>query len=208
MIATTWNPRARPASTFSLTDLARLADVTPRTIRYYISQGLLAAPTGSGQAARYGEGHLARLRLIRRLQREHLPLAEIRSRLVGLSDEDVRLLVADETRGAATADRFGDRLHPAGARRSPDVGTGGAGQRRRRRCSCERRPHGVGSRRALAPSAPPPPPATDAEPDRSTWERVALTPDVELHLRRPLDRQTNKRVDRLIRIARELLEED
>jgi hypothetical protein len=60
----------------------------------------------------------------------------------------------------------------------------------------------------LASSAPPPPPVADAEPDRSTWERVALTPDVELHLRRPLDRQTNKRVDRLIRIARELLEED
>ena len=62
-------PESRSTSTFSLTDLARLTDVTPRTIRYYISQGLLAAPTGSGQAARYGEGHLARLRLIRRLQR-------------------------------------------------------------------------------------------------------------------------------------------
>jgi len=61
---------------------------------------------------------------------------------------------------------------------------------------------------SLAPSASPPPPVANAEPDRSTWERVALTPDVELHLRRPLDRQTNKRVDRLIRIARELLEED
>jgi len=61
---------------------------------------------------------------------------------------------------------------------------------------------------SFTPSAPPPPPVADPEPDRSTWERVALTPDVELHLRRPLDRQTNKRVDRLIRIARELLEED
>ena len=59
-----------------------------------------------------------------------------------------------------------------------------------------------------SPASPPPSPAADAEPDRSTWERVALTPDVEIHLRRPLDRQTNKRVDRLIRIARELLEED
>ena len=86
----------RPADTYSLTDLARLADVTPRTIRYYISQGLLAAPTGSGQAARYGEGHLARLRLIRRLQKEHLPLAEIRSRLGRLSDDELDALLADE----------------------------------------------------------------------------------------------------------------
>ena len=43
---------------------------------------------------------------------------------------------------------------------------------------------------------------------RSTWERVALTPDVELHIRRPLGRLDNKRVERLITIARELLQED
>ena len=40
-------PQSRSTSTLSLTDLARLADVTPRTIRYYISQGLLAAPLGA-----------------------------------------------------------------------------------------------------------------------------------------------------------------
>jgi DNA-binding transcriptional MerR regulator len=198
-------PNASPA-TWSLTDLARLADVTPRTIRYYISQGLLAAPTGSGQAARYGEGHLARLRLIRRLQREHLPLAEIRTRLGGLSDGDVRRLAADETDASPPpADSATDYIRrvlagapppPAAPARAPAMLMRASGH--------------VASEAAmaLAPSAPPPPPVADAEPDRSTWERVALTPDVELHLRRPLDRQTNKRVDRLIRIAHELLEED
>ena len=35
-----------------------------------------------------------------------------------------------------------------------------------------------------------------------------ITPDVELHVRRPLDRQTNRRVDQLERIARELLQDD
>ncbi len=45
-------------------------------------------------------------------------------------------------------------------------------------------------------------------PDRSQWDRVSLTPDVELHVRRPLTRSQNKRVERLIAIARELLEED
>ena len=197
-------PNASPA-TWSLIDLARLADVTPRTIRYYISQGLLAAPTGSGQAARYGEGHLARLRLIRRLQREHLPLAEIRTRLGGLSDGDVRRLAADETDASPTpADSATDYIRrvlagapppPAAPARAPAMLMRASGH--------------VASEAAmsLATSASPPPPVANAEPDRSTWERVALTPDVELHLRRPLDRQTNKRVDRLIRIARELLED-
>ena len=55
--------------------------------------------------------------------------------------------------------------------------------------------------------SPPPPPST-VTPDRSQWDRVALTQDVELHIRRPLGRDANRRVDRLISIARQLLEED
>ena len=74
---------------YSLADLARLADVTPRTVRYYVAQGLLPSPEAAGPATRYGEGHLARLRLIRRLQRDHLPLAEIRLRLERMGDDEV-----------------------------------------------------------------------------------------------------------------------
>jgi hypothetical protein len=37
---------------------------------------------------------------------------------------------------------------------------------------------------------------------------VSLTPDIELHIRRPLSRLENKRVERLITIAREVLRED
>src|SRR3954466_15116768 len=74
---------------YTLTDLASLADVTPRTVRYYVAQGLLPSPDAAGPATRYGEGHLARLRLIRRLQREHLPLAEIRARLRNMTDDQI-----------------------------------------------------------------------------------------------------------------------
>ena len=73
---------------YSLADLCGLADVTPRTVRYYIAQGLLRSPGTTGPGARYDDGHLARLRLIRRLQREHLPLAEIRARLAALTDDE------------------------------------------------------------------------------------------------------------------------
>ncbi len=52
-----------------------------------------------------------------------------------------------------------------------------------------------------------PPAAPGPIADRSTWERLAITPDVELHVRRPLDRTANKRVDQLERIARELFED-
>ena len=79
---------APDADAFTLPDLCDLAAVTPRTVRYYIAQGLLRSPAGAGPGARYDAGHLARLRLIRRLQREHLPLAEIRRRLAALSDAE------------------------------------------------------------------------------------------------------------------------
>jgi len=49
-----------PDDPYSLNDLARLADVTTRTIRYYVAQGLLPSPEVAGPATRYGEGHLAR----------------------------------------------------------------------------------------------------------------------------------------------------
>src|SRR6187431_808554 len=83
-----------PDDPYSITDLARLSGVTPRTVRYYVAQGLLPSPEQAGPSTRYGEGHLARLRLIRRLQREHLPLAEIRARLAPLGDDEVAQLVA------------------------------------------------------------------------------------------------------------------
>ena len=83
-----------PDTEYSLQELADLAGATPRTIRYYIAQGLLASPGRVGPGTTYTEGHLNRLRLIRRLQREHLPLAEIRSRLAALDDASVAALVA------------------------------------------------------------------------------------------------------------------
>ena len=57
-------------------------------------------------------------------------------------------------------------------------------------------------------SAPGPSEPAPAPLERSQWERIALAPDIELHIRRPLARAQNKQVDRLVTIARELLEED
>ena len=94
-----------PDDPYSITDLARLSGVTPRTVRYYVAQGLLPSPEQAGPSTRYGEGHLARLRLIRRLQREHLPLAEIRARLAPLGDDEVEQLVAAGTRTGRSSRR-------------------------------------------------------------------------------------------------------
>ena len=175
-----------------------MADVTPRTVRYYIGQGLLASP-GSGPNARYTDGHLARLRVIRRLQREHLPLAEIRRRLDDLADDEVVAMAEtsdDASSSTPSTDSAADyvrRLLVPPMRVSESVApfTGS--------------PPAAGPIPAASPPPAPAPSAAPREADRSTWERHAVTPDVEIHVRRPLDRHTSKQVDRLIRIARDLL---
>ena len=210
---------------YSLTELADLAGVTPRTVRYYLAQGLLPSVGQTGPGSKYTDGHLARLRAIRRLQAEHLPLAEIRRRLETLDDGEIRELVdAGEppppTNTALEYLRTVLAGPPAVGQSRPAVAasTPAPGFVARRSMSlpsvapprdpiAEVLPHYTSQ---VLPAAPVPAPAeTTVRPgDRSQWERIVLAPDIELHIRRPLPRAQNKQVDRLVTIARELLEED
>jgi DNA-binding transcriptional MerR regulator len=188
---------------FSLTELADLGRVTPRTVRYYLAQGLLPAVGLSGPGSKYDPAHLARLRLIRRLQAEHLPLAEIRRRLEGLDETEIRDLAGSGDPAPPTDSALdylrtlldGPEGHrtlavqrPTAPARFPAVAMPVAGVA-----------DAVVERYDQPGSAP---------VERSQWERIALAPDVELHVRRPLARAQQKGVDRLVTITRELLEED
>jgi len=207
-------------ASYSLQDLADLADVSPRTVRYYVAQGLLPSPGQVGPAARYSEGHLDRLRLIRRLQREHLPLAEIRVRLAELDDETVAELVDAAPLGPPESSALAYIRSVLAPPIQPEVARLQASLSRQMsagppvepdRTAEAAAPYVVG-RITLPGGAPLATPAkpTASEPvaQRSQWDRIALSPDIELNIRRPLSRQQNKQVERLIAIARELLEED
>jgi DNA-binding transcriptional MerR regulator len=208
---------------YSLTELADLAGVTPRTVRYYLAQGLLPAVGPSGPGSKYTRGHLARLRVIRRLQGEHLPLAEIRRRLETLDDAEIRELVdAGEPRPPTdTALEYlrtvlaGSRGVPPLRRPSPASSVGIVGREAMSLPSVAPARDPIAevlpdpsSQAPVAAPGPGPVETTVRPGDRSQWERIVLGPDVELHIRRPLPRAQNKQVDRLVTIARELLEED
>jgi DNA-binding transcriptional MerR regulator len=104
----------------TLGELTAAADVSVRTVRYYIAEGLLPPPEGSGPGSAYTQGHLDRLRLIQRLKEAYLPLKEIRRRLSGLSDDEVwSLLVAGDNRAAPATSSTAGMLYDeslAGAR--------------------------------------------------------------------------------------------
>ena len=77
------------STTYKLEELARAADVAPRTVRYYVQRGLLPAPEFKGRDTSYGRGHLSRLRAIKRLQAAGLPLDAIEARLAGSSEAEL-----------------------------------------------------------------------------------------------------------------------
>jgi DNA-binding transcriptional MerR regulator len=79
---------------YKLDELARAAEVAPRTVRYYVQRGLLRAPDFRGKDTTYGPEHLLRLQAIKRLQEAHLPLDEIQGRLGSASTTELERLAA------------------------------------------------------------------------------------------------------------------
>jgi DNA-binding transcriptional MerR regulator len=177
---------------FDISDLCERADVTPRTIYFYVQQGLLPPPSGAGPATRYTDGHLARLQLIRLLQKQHLPLAEIGKRMRGLSDGEVQAVVKEaqarrpEKRGSSALDYIRGVLSEAAA--SPP----------RKRTPPQ----------PLLPTMPAMPAREAAPPGRSQWERHTFADGIELHIRRPLSRTEQRQVDKLVAAARQIFSEE
>jgi len=176
---------------FDITELCEHADATPRTVHFYVQQGLLPPAGSPGPGARYSVGHVARIKLIRLLQKQHLPLAEIARRTKGLSDEQIAALIAEtkqrraEERGSAL-DYVRSVLAEA---------------RTRGHATQTPAPQTTPRRPAMpmdAVSAP-------AMAERSQWERYTLADGMELHVRRPLSRVEQRKLDKLMAAARTIL---
>jgi DNA-binding transcriptional MerR regulator len=89
------------ASKFSLAELAALAELPERTVRYYIQIGLIDRPEGEKRGAYYLQRHLEQLLAIRRWQRAGLSLERI-AELVASPTEGV--LPPPKPRGAGTVE--------------------------------------------------------------------------------------------------------
>jgi len=73
---------------FSLETLAALSRVSERTIRYYITRGLLAGPVRGGRGAFYTAKHLERLQEIREQQQRGLTLTAIERLATAVETEE------------------------------------------------------------------------------------------------------------------------
>ena len=213
----------------SLAELTEEAGVSVRTVRYYIGEGLLPPPEGAGPGSAYGQGHLDRLRLIQRLKAAFLPLKEIRRRLAGLSDADVRALLAaeEEAMPAAMAESFSYDASLASAREylallesgasyrtepmelplPASAARSAAGQVRAdarfdvaSEAARTRGPRAVGSVHARRE----PPPAPRDGDAGSLWHRIPLGDEAELVISERVYGRHRDRVDWLVRWARKV----
>lgn len=170
-----------------------MADSTPRTVRYYIANGLLPAPLGSGPGRHYDERHLWRLRAIKQLQRGHLPLAAIRDQVADLGEDEIRQVASEPrpTPAASSALAYIRGVFPEeGANLHDDIGPSARTAAALKASSDVHDGARVGAQHL-----------------RSQWERIELVPEIELHIRRPLTRQRNRQLERLIAAAQQILKE-
>lgn len=108
--AATGNLTAEPYR-YTMADLEAETGISARTIRYYITEGLLPAAKGRGVGATYSPTHLLRLKAIAAMRENHTPLAEIRQRLEGIREADLAAMLHVET--APPEDRWRRvHLHP------------------------------------------------------------------------------------------------
>ena len=149
-------------------------DITPRTIRYYIAEGVLRRPDKRGE---FSQAHFDRLRLILQLKQAFLPISEIREKLELLSDSDV----------TAELERYETRGKPP----APNL----AAEYTQRLLAWRNQPDDEAKPLPLL-STPLPGAKTE------TWERITLTPHIEIHVRQPLSKEEQTLLDALLDLAR------
>jgi len=189
-------------SDYQINELAKRAGVSVRTIRFYIDEGLLPAPTNRGRYSTYTDEYLDRLELIRMLKDRFLPLKEIRRQVGALSWDDIIAALAHERETGQTATGgetqagegeenssaldYINRLMAAPTKTSPGT----------RQQGISSPSHGTQPQaRSTA--------ANHSEPEE-IWERIRLAPGVELHIQKPTSAGDQTRLDQLIDFARRL----
>jgi len=140
--------------------LAAMTGVTRRTIRYYVAIGLLPPGEGSGPRRFYSETHINRLRLIRQLKDQFLPLDEIKRRLADWPNDEI-VSIPDAPRPMTFAEAGSDRVYSA---------------------ACESNRDEDDHERFAGLRYSPPPPKQKSRPV-THWRRVSLLPDIEVHIR-------------------------
>lgn len=189
---------------YLINELAKRADTTVRTIRYYTSEGLLPQPDTDGKYAYYDENHLRRLELILRMKEAYLPLKEIRQIMLSLSDDEVKNRL-EEKKSIFSLDE--EDMAPPILVKKPGKSDAldyisnlleTQSKYRTDNLPLKRPPQIQLNQEKMQIPLPISP------DDVENWQRIILAPGVEMHLRYPTDSDTNHRIQQLISYAKKI----
>jgi DNA-binding transcriptional MerR regulator len=196
---------------FLIHELAEQANVSVRTIRYYLDEGLLPQPQARGRYALFNSEHLERLELIRRLKDAYLPLKEIRQKMDSLSGEQVRDLL---DKNGDAADMQAESLpSPQLQQREPDSSALDYISKLLETHPPVPPPRSISQPFALKSAAPQEsvqsqltrvPTISEESEKPETWRRVLLAPGVELNLRQPPEPEHKKKIQQILDLANRL----
>ncbi len=203
----------------TIQELEAETKIPRRTIHFYIKEGLIPPPEGSRRNAQYGDEHLLRLRLIQIFKEgSHLRLEGIREILDGMSVGEMRdQLAALESSLVDPLDLVAHTLRPEPGMDSPADGvtrlknSNLIGESFDEQMSVlsedaplamSRGPKGFVARlRSMVDQG------GAEEQESESWQRVRVTDDVEIHYRNMKKKKRALKIEQVIALAREILED-
>jgi DNA-binding transcriptional MerR regulator len=192
--------------TYSIGELANEVGVSTRTVRYYVSEGLLPPPEGGGPGSRYTDAHRARLEAINDLKEQYLPLKEIRRRLAGFELDHTHAQVRPTDSHSLA------KVHsapPARALAEPEAAPYQTGIAR----SFRRMSSAVPEAELLVPAMAPP--TLEGETDQDapgesvstrSWRRIRIGDEAELLITDESYRRNQGKIDWLMTWAKRVLD--
>ena len=175
--------------TYSLKEVATQVGVELRVLRSWMgSPYRILRGVGRGSGARYSQHFFDRAMLAQRLRTENVTLGEIAKRLSGIPDEELEQLLAGGVGAMQQKGRGSAADYAAAALSSRGMFTSALQQ------------HMAGHSATRSQQAP-----TAATSQRAGarvhWERITLSDGVEIHVRRPMNREENRLLERLLEEA-------
>ena len=175
--------------TYSLKEVATQVGVELRVLRSWMgSPYRILRGVGRGSGARYSQHFRDRAMLAQRLRTENVTLGEIAKRLSGIPDEELEHFLASGVGAMQQKVRGSAADYAAAALSSRGMFTSALQQRMAGHSATRSQqvPAATTSQRAGA---------------RVNWERITLSDGVEIHVRRPMNREENRLLERLLEEA-------
>jgi len=181
---------------YTIDDLSELTGHSRRTIRYYIQEGLVDSPAGRGKGGFYFEKHLSQLRLIKNLQEKGMSLSSI-SKYMEQGKED-----KEKLNNKSANYKMSDEAFPGARQRSDMMKMKMDKDSIKEAFYNENKKLNYKTLHFLDPYALPP------RSKREVWVKHEIAPGLEINIKRDLEKKQKRKIDDIIRVAREILGSD